>query len=202
MARTTKARGKIARRMGVNLFSAPKYDRLLKRKPNPPGDRRPRRRKMSDYGLQLEEKQKLRYTYGLHERQLYNIYLQARRRGRATGKNIAELLESRLDNTVFRLGFAVTRAQARQLVSHGHILVNERRCTIPSRSVEPGDTIDLRRRGSTENLVRQNLSHNGASPRWLSLDGDTLQGRVVDAPREAELDLPVDLQRVVEFYAR
>lgn len=202
MARTTKARGKIARRMGVNLFSAPKYDRLLKRKPNPPGDRRPRRRKMSDYGLQLQEKQKLRYTYGLHERQLHNIYRQARRRGRATGDNIAELLESRLDNTVFRLGFAVTRAQARQLVSHGHLLVNGKRCTIPSRAVESGDTIDLRRRGSTEKLVRQNLSHNGAPPRWLSLDGDTLQGRVVDTPRAAELELPVDLQRVVEFYAR
>jgi small subunit ribosomal protein S4 len=188
--------------MGTNLFSASKYDRLLTRKPHPPGDNRPRRRKMSDYGLQLREKQKLRYAYGLHERQLRRIYRQARRQGTATGEKIAELLERRLDNAVFRLGMAVTRAQARQLVNHGHITVNGSRCTIPSRLLDTGDSIKARNTTGTLSLVRNNLSRNHERPRWMSWDGDALEGRVTDAPRADDMNLPVELQRVVEFYAR
>lgn len=202
MGRSTKARGKIARRMGTNLFAARKYDRLLKRKPDLPGDRRPRRRKMSDYALQLQEKQKLRFAYGIREAQLIRIYRQARRQGTATGEKIAELLERRLDNVVFRLGFAVTRAQARQLVSHGHITVNGKRCDIPSRSVTPGDEVAVRHRKGTVKLVRANVSAAEAPPHWLSLDNEALWGRVVDTPRAEDLQIPVELQRVVEFYAR
>jgi small subunit ribosomal protein S4 len=188
--------------MGVNLFAAPKYDRLLSRKPNPPGDRRPRRRKMSDYALQLQEKQKLRFTYGLNERQLRHIYRLARRQGTATGAKIAELLERRLDNSVYRLGFAVTREQARQLVGHGHITVNGERCDIPSRAVDHGDAIGVRKRKGTLKLVRENLSRSAEPPHWLSRDAEAPEGRVADLPRAEDVDIPVELQRVVEFYAR
>jgi small subunit ribosomal protein S4 len=202
MGRSNKPKGKIARRMGVNLFAAPKYDRLLKRKPDPPGRRQQRRRKVSDYGMQLQEKQKLRFTYGIRERQLRRIYQQARRQGSATGDEIARLLEQRLDNTVFRLGMAATRDQARQMVNHGHISVNGSRCDIPSRRVAQGDLIAVKRKKGTEQLVRSNLGRGTAVPRWLSLDDEHLQATVTDAPTAQDIDIPVELQRVVEFYAR
>jgi small subunit ribosomal protein S4 len=157
---------------------------------------------MSDYGLQLQEKQKLRFAYGIRERQLRRIYRNARRQGAATGDEIARLLELRLDNVVFRLGMASTRQQARQLVNHGHILVNGDRCDIPSRTVTAGDRIGLRQKKGTAGMVRANVSRGIAVPGWLSFDVQALEGRVHHAPNADDMDIPVELQRVVEFYAR
>lgn len=203
MSRITKARGKIARRLGVNIFEMPKYDRLLQRKSNPPGRSAPKRGRISNYGLQLLEKQKLRYAYGISERQMHGVYTAARKKPGRTGENMIELLERRLDNVVFRLGYARSRSQARQFVNHGHILVNGKKETIPSRLVGRGDSIEVREKRNSRRLARENASENRRREyRWIEGDPDKLQASVTSLPSIGDISLKVDVQRIVEYYAR
>jgi small subunit ribosomal protein S4 len=203
MSRIMKAKGKIVRRLGVNIYEIPKYERLLKRKSNPPGRDRPGRKKLSNYGMQLKEKQKLRFAYGISETQFRNIYKKARSMTGLTGDTMVEMLERRLDNTVFRLGLASSRSQARQFVSHGHIRLNNKRATIPSQLVGIGDEVAVSRKESSRKMVNSFMSETQRKTySWLSRDEDELKGKYLTAPAVKELPLQVDLQMVVEFYAR
>ncbi len=205
MAKNTKSRGKIVRRLGVNIYGNSKYDRLLKKKPQKPGQERGvrSRSKISDYGRQLLEKQKLRFSYGLSEKQFFNTFVKAKKLSGLTGDNMMILLERRLDNVVYRLGMAATRAQARQFVSHGHIRLNGKRSNIPSIQVREGDSIEIRDNESNKKLIRECLAHsNQVTPVWLSLDGDSLKGKVERLPYRTDIPTAVNEQMVVEFYSK
>jgi small subunit ribosomal protein S4 len=177
----------------------------VERRTYPPGAHGQRRsRKVSEYGLQLREKQKMRRVYGVLERQFRRTYAEAERTSGATGANLILLLERRLDNVVYRLGFADSRAQARQLVRHGHFTVNGRRTDIPSFSVKPGDVIAVRegsRKRDYFQTVNQQLSRRTVAP-WLSLDIRALSARVVGLPEPEAIDAKVNPQLIVEFYSR
>ena len=155
MARPSKARGKIARHLGVNVFGNPKYDRLLKKKPYGPGEPKKGRIRETEYARQLKEKQKVKFAYGLSERQFRNLFYKAKTMKGVAGHNMLILLERRLDNVVYRMGMAASRRQARQLVSHGHIHLNGRKVTIPSAMVRPGDQVSVKSKKSSEMLMRQ-----------------------------------------------
>ena len=205
MARNTKARGKIVRRLGVNIFGNGKYDRLLRKKPQGPGLERGFRGhgKVSDFAKQLLEKQKLRFAYGLSEKQFYNTFIDAKRLRGLTGDNMMILLESRLDNVVYRLGMATTRSQARQFVSHGHIRLNGKRSNIPSMRVSAGDTIELKDKEGTKKIIRDCLvNSNQTLPVWLSLDSDAIIGRVERLPYRTDIPSVANEQTVVEFYSK
>jgi small subunit ribosomal protein S4 len=164
-----------------------------------------RRGRSSDYSLQLREKQKVKRIYGVPERQFRRYFSLAQRSRGLTGATLLQLLESRLDNVVYRLGLAESRKQARQLVAHGHFNVNGRRVDIPSAQVRPGDVITVREPArATEyfKTVRQVLGDRPAVPRWLSLDADQLQGTMVQAPTREDIELPLNEQLIVEFYSR
>jgi len=205
MARNTKARGKIVRRLGVNIYGNSKYDRLLKKKPQRPGKERNfrDRSKLSDYGRQLLEKQKLRLTYALSERQFFNTFVKAKKLRGLTGDNMMILLERRLDNVIYRLGLATTRAQARQFVSHGHIRLNSRRVNVPSMIVRAGDSIQVKESESSKKLLRESLAHsNQVMPDWLLMDGDALTGSVERLPDMADIQSIANERMVVEFYSK
>ena len=145
MATPVKTRGKLVRKFGVNIFGNPKYDRLLTRKSYAPGQHgQTRRRRLSNYGVQLQEKQKMKSMYGLLEKQFRNYFHKAEKMVGETGTNLLQMLESRLDNVVYRVGFSPTRPASRQLVNHGHFLVNNKKVNIPSFILNPGDTIQVR----------------------------------------------------------
>lgn len=213
MARYIDPVCKLCRREGQKLFL--KGERCLtpkcavERRPYPPGqhghDSQYRRGRASDYNLQLREKQKVRRIYGIMEAQFRRYYAAALRRPGMTGANLLCILESRLDNVVYRLGFADSRAHARQLVQHGHFTVNGRRTTIPSMLLRAGDEVRVRE-GSRKRPffqgIREVLANRPPLPEWLGLDINTLTGRVVRAPERADIDLPVNEQLVVEFYSR
>ncbi|MCZ7544020.1 MAG: 30S ribosomal protein S4 [Anaerolineae bacterium] len=204
---------KLCRREGEKLYLkgercfTPKC--AIERRAYPPGqhghDSQFRRGRASDYSLQLREKQKVRRIYGILERQFRRYYAEALRRPGMTGGNLLGILESRLDNVVYRLGFADSRAQARQLVQHGHFVVNGRRTTIPSMLLRPDDEVSVReesrRRGYFQD-IRELLANRPAIPEWLGLDINTLTGRVVRAPERSDIDLPVNEQLIVEYYSR
>jgi small subunit ribosomal protein S4 len=180
----------------------------MERRPYPPGlhgrQAEFRRRKESDYGLQLRAKQKAKRTYGILERQFRRYFEEAERRRGVTGANLLTLLESRLDNVVYRLGFATSRAQARQLVRHGHIDVNGRKVDIPSYLVEPGDVLSVRAR-SRENTYFKDLAldlEHRAVPEWLSRDDETMTGRMMAAPEREDIDVTFNEQLIVEYYSR
>ncbi len=163
-----------------------------------------RRRKLSDYGMQLQEKQKARRIYGIQERQFRRYFREAERRSGLTGVNLLVLLETRLDNVVYRLGLASSRAHARQLVTHGHFLVNGRKTNIPAYGLKSGDVISVRpesRQTTYFKDLRENLGQR-AIPAWLSLDAEKLEGRVLAMPARQEIDVPVQEQLIVEFYSR
>ncbi len=200
MSRSREPKGKIVRALGLNVFGNPKFDRLLDRKPHPPG--KPPRyapRKTSEYADQLRETRKYRTAYGLGRRQLKNLYEKARRAGGSTSAALLVFLEARLSNIVFRLGWAVSRAQARQLVSHGHVAVNGRTLDIPSAVLRPGDTLKLR---APEALARPARDRPARLPSWLSREDGGLAARVVSAPAPEEASVPGRIGRVVEFFAR
>jgi len=163
-----------------------------------------RRRKVSDYAMQLREKQKARRIYGVLERQFRRYYREAQRRPGLTGETLLALLESRLDNVVYRLGLADSRAQARQLVEHGHFTVNGRMTDIPSFLVRPTDLVGIRpeSRRATYFKERKELLGKREIPAWLSLDAETLDGRMLALPTRQEIDVPVEEQLIVEFYSR
>jgi small subunit ribosomal protein S4 len=206
MARYIGPVGKISRRLGIGVTE--KGQRILNKRPYPPGQHGPsaRRRQVSDYGQQLQEKQKVRYLYGVLERQFRRLFEQASRRSGVTGEYLLSLLERRLDNVVYRLGFAITRAQARQLVNHGHITVNGRKTNIPSFSVRVGDVIavrqESRRRTYFKNLVDSGELSRYRAPDWLRLNASDLSGQVIALPRREDAEKGINEQLIVEFYSR
>lgn len=200
MARYTGPMWKISRRLGISLSGTGKE---LQKRPYPPGQHGPgQRRKLSEYGLQLQEKQKLRHMYGVNERQFRKTFEEA---GKMPGKheeNFMILLESRLDNLVYRLGFARTRRQARQLVTHGHILVDGNRVNIPSYRVKPGQTISVREKSRNLQVIKEALELNNFVPDYLTLDADKLEGTYTRLPERSELPAEINESLIVEFYSR
>jgi len=198
-------KGKLVRRFGINLFANPKYERLLQKKPNHPGKERGKRSRarVSEYRRQLEEKQKLMFSYGLTAGQLRRLFQEAHRKSGITGDNLLRMLELRLDSVVFNAGLAVTRAQARQLVGHRHILVNGRTTNIPSYQVKAQDVVNVKNRTGARTIVRKALETSGApAPNWIKLDRDAMQAVIKDTPPRLELPTISDVQMVVEFYSR
>jgi small subunit ribosomal protein S4 len=208
MARYTGPVCKLCRREGVKLFL--KGDKCmtkctLERRSSRPGQHGSgRTRKESGYAKQLREKQRVRRTYGVLERQFHKTYNAAARRPGKTSENLLQILEMRLDNLVYRLGFADSRAQARQLVNHGHFAVNGRKTDIPSFIAKPNDVISVRERskGNEYFKTRALLLAQKGVPAWLSLDINSMTGRVTSLPTRNELELPFDEQMVVEYYQR
>ena len=207
MARYTGPVCKLCRREGMKLFL--KGERCLtpkcsiERRGYAPGQHGQRRaRKVSEYGLQLREKQKLRRIYGVLERQFRKTYGEAERLGGATGDTLLQLLERRLDNVIYRLGFADSRPQARQLVRHGHFVVNGRRVNIPSYGVRPEDIVSLRQGSPAEPIVRDATDLTAAVAPWLQADHDGLTGKVLKWPERAEIDTPVQESLIVELYSK
>ena len=193
------------RRFGVLLASSPKYARILEKRPNPPGQHgaRARRGKVGAYGSRLTEKQKLRAFYGIAERQMRRYVAEAMRRQGPTGTNLLQLLEQRLDAVVARLGFAPSIWAARQLVGHGHVLVNGKRVDIPSYEVRPGDTITISERMKRSRQMAIWSERGGIlPPAYLELDRDQMTGRLVKVPDRDEIPVPIDDRLIVEFYSR
>ena len=174
----------------------------IERRAYPPGEHGRGRTKQSEYLLQLREKQKARRYYGVLERQFHGYYQKASRQPGITGENLLRMLETRLDNVVYRLGFAASRAQARQLVRHGHFSVNGRRVNIPSYQVKPEDVIALKQGSSAEQIVRDATDLTAAVAPWLQADHDGLSGKVLKWPERAEIDTPVQEQLIVELYSK
>jgi small subunit ribosomal protein S4 len=176
----------------------------MERRAKPPGQQPMRRRRLSDRGVQLREKQKARYSYGLMERQFHRFFSQAERQAGITGENLLVLLERRLDNVVYRLGFADSRAQARQLVRHGHIMLNERKTDIPSALTKEGDTISWKESSSRTEYYKQLVPNieSKVIPGWLSLDEEKLIGRVTSLPTPDDIEVKFEWQSIVEYYSR
>ena len=205
MGKYSGNKGKICRRFGVNLFGNMKYDRVLAKRPNPPGQHgaNAARKKLSEYGKQLVEKQKLKITYGLREKQFRITFERAAKLSGVTGNNLMMLLEARLDNVVYRLGFAPSRSAARQLVGHGHVRINGRRCNIASYSVRPGDVVSLKEASRSKALVQRNLdAARIEQPEWLNLVKEELKGEVVRLPEREEIPSVADELMVVELYSK
>ncbi|WP_321990952.1 30S ribosomal protein S4 [Marispirochaeta aestuarii] len=205
MARTTTAKGKMVRRFGINIFGQPKFDKLLTKKSHGPGKspRERRRVKLSDYGQQLMEKQKFRFCYGVSERQFRNIYSRAKGMGGITGNNMIELLERRFDNVLYRIGWTSTRAQARQLIGHKHLMVNGKSLNIPSALLRPGDTIQVKDRKAIKELIRGNIANaNISTAPWTSSNPDALEGCFLAVPNSEDTQPAGKIQMVVEFYSR
>lgn len=202
MARYTGPRVRISRRFGVPIFGPSKY---LERRNYGPGVHGPKsRRKSTDYGLGLIEKQKLRYYYGLLERQFRGVYEKALRRRGVTGEQMLQILETRLDNVVYHLGFGNTRAQARQMVAHGHVKVNGRKVNIPSFALKVNDVIEVRDGNVSRQMATRALesSTSRVVPDWLSLDKNAFKGTVMRIPSRDEIQPIANEQAVVEFYSR
>ncbi|WP_178198376.1 30S ribosomal protein S4 [Ligilactobacillus sp. Marseille-Q7487] len=198
MSRYTGPSWKVSRRLGISLSGTGKE---LARRPYAPGQHGQNRRKLSEYGLQLREKQKLRMTYGLSERQFANLFVKAGKiREGKHGDNFMILLERRLDNVVYRLGLATTRRQARQLVNHGHITVDGKRVDIPSYDVKPGQVISLRERSKDLQIVKDALEAVVGRVPFVSFDENTMEGSLVRLPEREELDANIDEALVVEYY--
>jgi small subunit ribosomal protein S4 len=206
MARYRGPVGKISRRLNIGITE--KGQRILEKRPFPPGQHGPtaRRRQVSDYGVQLQEKQKARYMYGVLERQFRRIFEKAQRYPGETGAHLFILLERRLDNVVYRMGLATTRQQARQLVSHGHITVNGRKTNIPSFTVKVGEVIAVRPQSRSrtyfKNMVESGELGKKKIPDWLRLNAAEMSAEVVALPRREDAELGINEQLIVEFYSR
>ena len=205
MAKSNVPKGKLVRKFGENIFGNPKYDRLLNKKPYTPGQHGPtRRRRLSNYGVQLREKQKIKAMYGVLERQFRNYFHKAEKMTGETGTNLLQLLECRLDNVVYRLGLASTRSQARQMVSHAHFLLNNRRCNYPSATVKPGDVIQVRERSKKMEIIMEAMKRikGDIGLPWLELDKAKMTGTFLAVPERDEMALTVNEQLVVELYSK
>jgi small subunit ribosomal protein S4 len=206
MARYRGPVGKISRRLNIGITE--KGQRILEKRPFPPGQHGPtaRRRQVSDYGVQLQEKQKARYMYGVLERQFRRIFEKAQRYPGETGAHLFILLERRLDNVVYRMGLATTRQQARQLVSHGHVTVNGRKTNIPSFTVKVGEVIAVRPQSRSrtyfKNMVESGELGKKKIPDWLRLNAAEMSAEVVALPRREDAELGINEQLIVEFYSR
>ena len=198
MSRYTGPSWKVSRRLGISLSGTGKE---LARRPYAPGQHGNARRKLSEYGLQLREKQKLRMIYGLTERQFANLFVKAGKiRTGKHGDNFMILLEQRLDNVVYRLGLATTRRQARQLVNHGHITVDGKRVDIPSYEVQPGQVISLRERSKNLQIVKDALEAVVGRPAYVTFDDNKMEGSLVRLPERYELDANIEEALIVEYY--
>jgi small subunit ribosomal protein S4 len=202
MARYRGPRTKIARKFGDPIFGS---DKVLEKKAYPPGmhGANKRRRKQSEYGIQLKEKQKAKYTYGVLERQFSNLFEKAQRGKGVTGELLLQLLESRLDNVVFRLGIAPTRSGARQLVSHRHITVNGGIVNIPSYTLRPGDIVSVREKSKSLEIITESLSGSMRSvSSWLEWDSTRMEGKFLNRPEREEIPENIREQLIVELYSK
>jgi small subunit ribosomal protein S4 len=200
MARYTGSSWKLSRRLGISLSGSGKE---LEKRPYAPGQHGPgQRKKISEYGLQLQEKQKLRHMYGVNERQFRNLFDRAGKMAGKHGENFMILLDARLDNVVYRLGLARTRRQARQLVNHGHIIVDGGRVDIPSYQVKPGQTITLREKSRNLDIVKEAIEVSNFVPDYLTFDADKLEGTFTRLPERSELPAEINEALIVEFYSR
>ncbi|MDM8158900.1 30S ribosomal protein S4 [Labilibaculum sp. A4] len=202
MARYIGPKSRIARKFGEAIFGP---DKAFENKNYPPGQHgnSRRRKKMSEYGVQLKEKQKAKYTYGVLEKQFSNLFEKAARSKGITGEVLLQLLECRLDNVVFRLGVAPTRSAARQLVSHKHVTVNGQVCNIPSFSVKAGDIIGIREKSKSLEVITDSLStarYNQSS--WLEWDQTSLSGKFLNTPERTEIPENIKEQLIVELYSK
>ena len=200
MARYTGPSTKIARKFGEPIFGT---DKDFEKRNYPPGQHglASKRKKKSEYGTQLKEKQKVKYTYGLLERQFRNLYEKASRMKGQKGENLIILLESRLDNIVYRLGIAPTRAAARQLVSHAHITLNGVVCNIPSAHVKPGDVVAVRERSKSLEVITNSVA-SAAKYSWLDFDAKALAGKYLNVPVRTEIPETINEQLIVELYSK
>ncbi len=201
MARYTGPKTKIARKFGEPIYGP---DRYLEKRNYPPGQHglAKKRKKTSEYGTQLAEKQKVKYTYGVLERQFRNLYSKAASMKGQTGENLIILLESRLDNIVYRLGIAPTRAAARQLVSHCHITLNGEICSIPSAIIRPGELVGVRERSKSLEVVQDSLSRGSNKYSWLEWDSDKCTGKYLNVPERTEIPETINEQLIVELYSK
>ena len=205
MAKLNKPKGKLVRKFGENIFGNPKYDRLLNRKAYSPGQHgQSRRSKLSNYGIQLQEKQKIKFMYGLLEKQFRLTFERAEKMKGETGTNMLQILESRLDNVVFRLGFAPSRPAARQLVNHKHFLVNDKVVNIPSFIVKPGDKVSVREKSRKMDVILDSMRRikGDMDLTWLGLDKGKMRGTFQTVPDRDEMQLTVNEQLVVELYSK
>ena len=208
MARYTESVCRLCRREGAKLYlkGLRCYSKkcAFERRPSPPGQHGVRRRKMGDFGIQLREKQKVRRVYSVLERQFQNYFTQASHEAGVTGENLLRFLETRMDNVVFRLGFAASRAQARQFVAHGHFTVNGRPTNISSFQLKPGDKVEVReshRAREPFKIAKETLRSHQA-PEWLTVDANGLFGAIVAPPTRDQMPLDLNEQLVVEYYSR
>lgn len=202
MARYTGPRVRISRRFNTPIFGPSKY---LERRPYPPGQHGPRmRRKVSEYAVGLGEKQKLRFYYGLMEKQFRGIYEKAASQRGVTGEIMLKILETRLDNVVYHLGYANSRAAARQIVAHGHVKVNGGKVDIPSYALKVNDVIEIKDSSASRQMANTNMemSNSRAVPDWLSLNKDAYRGVVMRVPAKEDIQSIANEQAVVEFYSR
>jgi small subunit ribosomal protein S4 len=204
MARYTGPKARVSRRLGVNIWGTQGENRALDRRPYPPGEHgRSRRRNPSEYLLQLQEKQKARFSYGLNERQFRRIYDEANRTKGVTGEQMLQLLERRLDNIVYRAGWAATRPQARQFVGHGHVDVNGRRVDIPSYRVRKGDVVTVRTKARQMIVIQWNRDVlDRTPPPWLDRTDEGWSVTVREYPLREHIDVPVREQLIVELYSK
>jgi small subunit ribosomal protein S4 len=208
MARYRGPREKLERRLGVDLGL--KGERrlagksALEKRPYPPGQHGQRRTKISEYGLQLREKQKAKFMYGVSEKQFRAIFKEANRLEGNTGELLVQLLEQRLDNVVYRMGFATTRAFARQLVNHGHILVDGKRVDIPSYRVKPGQKVEVREKSKNNPQIQRSmeLTNQTGIVEWVDVDKDKLFGIFTRIPEREEISIPVEERLIVELYSK
>jgi len=201
MARYTGPKTKIARKFGEPIFGE---DKSFEKKNYPPGQHGNNRRrgKKSEYAIQLMEKQKAKYTYGILERQFRNLFVKANRSKGVTGEVLLQLCESRLDNLVYRLGIATTRSAARQLVSHRHITVNDKICNIPSRIIKVGEIIAIREKSKSVKYIEDSLSNNSAVYEWVSWNMDKMQGTYISLPDREQIPENIKEQLIVELYSK
>ena len=200
MARYTGPMYKKSRRLGFSVLESGKE---LAKRPYAPGEHgQDRRKKLSNYGIQLQEKQKVRFMYGLSEKQLHKLFEKALKMKGVNGENLLKLLESRLDNLVYRIGFATTRKGARQLVNHGHVTVNGKKVNIPSYQVKPGDTISLAENDKELAIVKASLEALNNRVEYVSFDEKKMEGTFVRLPERSELNADIDEALVIEYYNR
>ena len=201
MARYTGPKTKIARKFHEPIYGP---DKSYEKKPYAPGmhGQNRRRSKTSEYGIQLNEKQKAKYTYGILERQFRKLYAEASRRGGITGEELMKLIEARLDNVVYRLGIARSRAQARQLVSHRHIAVNGNVVNSPSYSLREGDVVSVRERSKSLEIITDALASRANNYPWLEWDGASLSGKFVSYPQRSDIPETINEQLIVDLYSK
>ncbi|AYU55481.1 30S ribosomal protein S4 [Staphylococcus debuckii] len=199
MARFRGSNWKKSRRLGISLSGTGKE---LEKRPYAPGQHGPnQRKKLSEYGIQLREKQKLRYLYGITERQFHNTFIEAGKQSGVHGENFMRLLARRLDAVVYALGLARTRRQARQLVSHGHIEVDGGRVNIPSYTLKPGQVVSVREKSQKLDIIQESVEINNYVPEYLDFDEDKLSGTFVRIPERSELPAEINEQLIVEYYS-